>query len=294
MISASATGAIDHGGRSKVEAVDFILITLGMIGLIVLCLVLLARAYPGQRRRPRRLEADALARGRGPARDRRRAADARGAERVPPPARRARADRGRRQPDGARGRGGPRAGTPQPRRSASTSSRTSTASRWLSGAGADRRLRLPRPRARAALCRARLGGARHDPRSARAWRRSRPTGSRRPSRTRTGSATVLDAIEGVALIYWLLGSATVDRGAAELHGPRLERLLEEIVDTPVRGVRLRGERGARAATARRRVRGARARPTRRWRIPFEVVAAEPAAPEPWLEGMPPAAAELVG
>jgi len=27
--------------------VDFILITLGMVGLIVLCLVLLARAYPG-------------------------------------------------------------------------------------------------------------------------------------------------------------------------------------------------------------------------------------------------------
>ena len=47
---------------------------------------------------------------------------------------------------------------------------------------------------------------------------------------------MLDAIEGVALIYWLLGNAegTTEQLAA-LHGPRLERLLEEIVDTPVRG-----------------------------------------------------------
>src|SRR5687767_5946396 len=44
--------------------------------------------------------------------------------------------------------------------------------------------------------------------------------------------TVLDAIEGVALIYWLMGTVP----APELHGPRLERLLEEIVDTPVRAL----------------------------------------------------------
>ena len=50
-------------------------------------------------------------------------------------------------------------------------------------------------------------------------------------------ATVLDAIEGVALIYWLMGSAEGEPEAvADLHGPRLERLLEEIVDTPVRGL----------------------------------------------------------
>jgi hypothetical protein len=48
---------------------------------------------------------------------------------------------------------------------------------------------------------------------------------------------VLDAIEGVALVYWLLGSAQGDPDAvAALHGPRLQRLLEEIVDTPVRAV----------------------------------------------------------
>ena len=50
-------------------------------------------------------------------------------------------------------------------------------------------------------------------------------------------ATVLDAIEGVTLIFWLLGSAAGEPDSiAALHGPRLERLLEEIVDTPVRAL----------------------------------------------------------
>ena len=88
---------------------EFVLVTLGMVGLIVLCLVLLARAYPGSGAdlvdwKPTRsheveaqLEVDDVA------------ADDRGAERVPPPARRARDHRGGRQADGARGRGRPRA-----------------------------------------------------------------------------------------------------------------------------------------------------------------------------------------
>ena len=46
-------------------------------------------------------------------------------------------------------------------------------------------------------------------------------------------ATLLDAIEGVSVVYWLLGSVGGEAGAA-LNGPRLERLLEELVDTPVR------------------------------------------------------------
>src|SRR5262249_7500999 len=38
----------------------------------------------------------------------------------------------------------------------------------------------------------------------------------------------------VAVVIWLLGSATGDAVAA-IHGPRLERLLEKLVDSPVRG-----------------------------------------------------------
>jgi uncharacterized protein YbjT (DUF2867 family) len=48
-------------------------------------------------------------------------------------------------------------------------------------------------------------------------------------------ATVLDLVADVAAVYWLLGSAA---GAPEnveaIHGPRLERFLERLVETPVR------------------------------------------------------------
>jgi uncharacterized protein YbjT (DUF2867 family) len=48
--------------------------------------------------------------------------------------------------------------------------------------------------------------------------------------------TILELVGDVTVAIWLLGSA---RGEAEriaaIHGPRLERLLEKLVDTPVRG-----------------------------------------------------------
>ena len=47
--------------------------------------------------------------------------------------------------------------------------------------------------------------------------------------------TLLPALEGVAFVCWLLASAQGE-GAADLHATRLERLFEELVDTPVRGV----------------------------------------------------------
>jgi hypothetical protein len=100
--------------------------------------------------------------------------------------------------------------------------------------------------------------------------------------------TVLDAIEGVSLIYWLFGTVP----DPELHGPRLERLLEEIVDTPVRALvyELNAELDPSAASgAFEALRSA----NERWRIPFEVVAAEYGSEE-WLEGMLAAARELVG
>jgi uncharacterized protein YbjT (DUF2867 family) len=49
-------------------------------------------------------------------------------------------------------------------------------------------------------------------------------------------ATVLDLVDDVAVLIWLLGSATGDAGnVAAIHGPRLESLLERLVETPVRG-----------------------------------------------------------
>jgi hypothetical protein len=45
-------------------------------------------------------------------------------------------------------------------------------------------------------------------------------------------ATLTPRLEGVSVLCWLFGHAD----AAELHGERLETLLEYLVDTPVRGV----------------------------------------------------------
>lgn len=48
-------------------------------------------------------------------------------------------------------------------------------------------------------------------------------------------ATVLDLVGDVAAVYWLLGSVTGEPENVEaIHGSRLERLLERLVETPVR------------------------------------------------------------
>jgi uncharacterized protein YbjT (DUF2867 family) len=48
-------------------------------------------------------------------------------------------------------------------------------------------------------------------------------------------ATVLDLVADVTAVYWLLGSATGEAENLEaIHGSRLERLLERLVETPVR------------------------------------------------------------
>jgi len=47
--------------------------------------------------------------------------------------------------------------------------------------------------------------------------------------------TVLDLVGDVAVVCWLLGSAVGDPEAVEaIHGSRLERVLERLVETPVR------------------------------------------------------------
>jgi uncharacterized protein YbjT (DUF2867 family) len=96
-------------------------------------------------------------------------------------------------------------------------------------------------------------------------------------------ATVLDHIEGVTAIGWLLGSARGGPGKiAALHGARLERLCVELVDSPVRGVvyeaagsvdpgRLReGERILRDAFER-------------WRLRFEPVRQGPGEWRAWVD-----------
>lgn len=78
--------------------------------------------------------------------------------------------------------------------------------------------------------------------------------------------TILDLVNDVAVLVLLLGGA---EGSAEeleaIHGPRLERLMEHLVETPVRGVVYEGTAGGeeivRAASST-------------WRIPVRVVDGE--------------------
>lgn len=84
-------------------------------------------------------------------------------------------------------------------------------------------------------------------------------------------ATVLDLVGDVAVVHWLLGSATGrPEDVAAIHGPRLERLLEHLVETPVRRFVYEAagtvdpvvlESGAAAVRAA----------GERWRIPVEIL-----------------------
>lgn len=76
--------------------------------------------------------------------------------------------------------------------------------------------------------------------------------------------TILELVSDVAVLVLLLGGA---EGSAEelaaIHGPRLERLMEHLVETPVRGVLYEGTESGEEI-----VRNA----ARTWRIPVRILA----------------------
>ena len=85
--------------------------------------------------------------------------------------------------------------------------------------------------------------------------------------------TMMSAIEGVSVVCWLLGTAAAD----DLHGPRLESMLEHIVDTPVRGMVYETggvPRPESVATAER--------VAATYNMPVEVLEADPASRDAWL------------
>ncbi len=106
-------------------------------------------------------------------------------------------------------------------------------------------------------------------------------------------AGLLDLVGDVTVVHWLLGSARGEPEAiAAIHGPRLERFMEKLVDTPVRGFvyEARGsveshllEEGGEI------VRVAAAT----WRIPVEAVGADPTDPSGWADRMLEATLRLV-
>jgi putative NADH-flavin reductase len=98
-------------------------------------------------------------------------------------------------------------------------------------------------------------------------------------------STLMPHVEGVSVLCWLMGSAAGDHETVQaVHGPRLETLLERLVDTHVRGVVYEA---AGSVEPRLLEQGAalvgRARDT--WRIPSEVVEHDPADHRGWVEAM---------
>ena len=81
--------------------------------------------------------------------------------------------------------------------------------------------------------------------------------------------TLMDALSGVTIVCWLMGTIPVP----ELHEGRLRMLWEKLVDTPVRGVVYegalpQGEQVARTAA-------------QTWQIPLEVLDADPLDHDAW-------------
>ncbi|HVY77404.1 MAG TPA: hypothetical protein VG898_02750 [Solirubrobacterales bacterium] len=84
-------------------------------------------------------------------------------------------------------------------------------------------------------------------------------------------ATLLELVGDVAVVHWLLGSAVGDpESVAAIHGPRLERFLEHLVETPVRRFVYEafGSVDAEVLAGGAVLAEAAAR---RWRVPVEIV-----------------------
>jgi uncharacterized protein YbjT (DUF2867 family) len=101
--------------------------------------------------------------------------------------------------------------------------------------------------------------------------------------------TLMRALAGVAAVCWLLGSA---QDGEELHGHRLRTFVERLVDTPVRGLVYEGAGSVDPALLERGAAIVR-EGSQTWRIPVEVVDADPARSQEWVAAMRSAVAGLL-
>jgi len=105
--------------------------------------------------------------------------------------------------------------------------------------------------------------------------------------------TLMDALTGVTVLCWLMGTAT---GPAEqvaaLHDGRLRMLWEKLVDTPVRGV-VHEAAGPLPEAVLARGRAVAEVSSETWRIPLAVVVADPREHAAWRAGASAAVASLL-
>jgi uncharacterized protein YbjT (DUF2867 family) len=105
--------------------------------------------------------------------------------------------------------------------------------------------------------------------------------------------TVLELVSDVAIVLWLLGSATGPaESLAAIHGPRLEALLERFVETPVRGFVYEG-----AGTVDPKLLASGAASARlaeaTWRIPVTVTETPRTDGPAWVQEIETAVVELL-
>jgi nucleoside-diphosphate-sugar epimerase len=101
--------------------------------------------------------------------------------------------------------------------------------------------------------------------------------------------TLVPALAGVTVVCWLMGSAT---DSPDVHGPRLRSLMEHLVDTPVRGLVYEAAGAADAALLAEGVSIVR-EASRTWHMPVEIVDADPAVHDAWLEAITAAVERLL-
>jgi nucleoside-diphosphate-sugar epimerase len=107
-------------------------------------------------------------------------------------------------------------------------------------------------------------------------------------------ATLMDALSGVTILCWLMGTATGDpERVAALHDGRLRMLWEKLVDTPVRGV-VHEAAGPLAPDVLARGRAVALAAHATWRIPLELLESDPADHEDWRASAGAAVARLLG
>jgi hypothetical protein len=106
-------------------------------------------------------------------------------------------------------------------------------------------------------------------------------------------STLLPQIEGVSAVCWLMGTAIGEPEViAAIHGPRLQSLLDKLVDTPARGFVYEAagrvqDRWLEQGAALVRAAG------ETYRMPVELVDADPAEHDAWLAAMGAAVGRLL-